>query len=348
MSDKRIEGKIDAYAFQQSVIARLGLRALKCPHLFTFMTELVTEVAKAINVEFCKVLELLPDGDTLLLRAGIGWRKGLVGKARVSAKEHSQVGYTLLTDKPVVAEDINKEMRFKGYSLLIDHGVVSSISVIIGTPNHPIGVLGAHTPQKRAFREDEADFLQAAANILAAAIERKRAEECMKHMAYHDALTSLPNRYLFQDRLGMAILHAKRNNQMAALMALDLDDFKTVNDSLGHHMGDLLLKEAAARMKLCVRECDTVARLGGDEFMIILTSIRHRKDANHVAEKLLGALYQSFFIHNNKIIITASIGISIYPADGNDMEDLIRKADNALYYSKKEGKNTYRFYRTGL
>src|SRR3972149_2715436 len=108
MSDKRFEGKIDAYAFQQSVIARLGLRALKCPHLFTFMTELVTEVAKAINVEFCKVLEILPDGDTLVLRAGIGWRKGLVGKAKVSAKEHSQVGYALLTDKPVVVEDINK------------------------------------------------------------------------------------------------------------------------------------------------------------------------------------------------------------------------------------------------
>ncbi len=191
-------------------------------------------------------------------------------------------------------------------------------------------------------KEQDIMLLRIVSEIIGNAIVRKRSEACIQHMAYHDALTNLPNRNLFRARLEMAILQAKRNKKMAAVMALDLDGFKAVNDSFGHHMGDLLLKEAAVRMKECVRECDTVARFGGDEFMVILTNINHREDANHVAKKLLGLLSQKFLINNDKIGITVSIGISLYPADGNDMEDLIKKADNALYCSKKEGKNTHR------
>lgn len=196
------------------------------------------------------------------------------------------------------------------------------------------------------WHEDDLALLRITAEILGNAIARKQSEATIKNMAYHDALTNLPNRMLFEDRLQMALRHAKRNEQMVGVLFLDLDGFKTINDSLGHHMGDSLLKTVAERLTKCMREGDTIARMGGDEFMVIIPGLAHAQDAAIVAQRTLDSLSQPFLLNGNEIHITVSIGISLYPLDTNDMDSLVMHADIAMYKSKESGKNTYRFYNT--
>lgn len=178
--------------------------------------------------------------------------------------------------------------------------------------------------------------------------ERKEAEQMIRHLAYHDSLTGLPNRMLFQDRFGQALLHSHRNHEMLAMLFLDLDRFKTINDTLGHAYGDRLLKGVAERLSLCLREGDTIARLGGDEFMILLTGIRAVEDAAKVAEKILTSLRPSFHFEDNDLHVTTSIGISLYPFDGKDAETLIKNADIALYRAKEHGRDHYQMYTPGM
>jgi diguanylate cyclase (GGDEF)-like protein/PAS domain S-box-containing protein len=174
-------------------------------------------------------------------------------------------------------------------------------------------------------------------------IERKSHEEKIKHYAYHDSLTGLPNRRLFTDRLTMALVNAKRNNTKLATMFIDLDQFKTVNDTLGHEIGDILLMEVANRLKMCVREGDTVARLGGDEFIILMQDI-DQTVVTQVAERIIEKISSKYNINSHQIFSSPSIGTSFYPNDGEDVESLIKNADMAMYYVKENGKNNHQFF----
>ena len=167
--------------------------------------------------------------------------------------------------------------------------------------------------------------------------ERKKAAEQMQHLAHFDNMTDLPNRALLTDRLQQALIKAKRNSAHIALMFIDLDKFKPVNDTLGHHVGDLLLKEVATRLQDCLRESDTVARVGGDEFVVLLPRIEVEQDATVVAEKILQALNQPFVLEGHVIHISASIGVASYPEHGADHEQLMNSADRAMYRAKKAG-----------
>ncbi|MBF0558928.1 MAG: diguanylate cyclase [Nitrospirae bacterium] len=189
--------------------------------------------------------------------------------------------------------------------------------------------------------KNEAGVLTNYVGILTDITHRKLNEEHLKSLAHYDVLTGLPNRSLFYDRLTHAILDAHRRNQKLAVMFIDLDDFKPVNDTLGHDIGDRLLRKAAQRLKKCVRESDTVARLGGDEFTVIISDVKDVRDAENVAEKVISALNQTFVIKEKDCFIGASIGISIYPDDGQDAETIIKNADTAMYYAKHHGKNNY-------
>jgi diguanylate cyclase (GGDEF)-like protein/PAS domain S-box-containing protein len=176
--------------------------------------------------------------------------------------------------------------------------------------------------------------------------ERKASEERVQHLAHHDQLTDLPNRALLSDRLAQALAQVRRDRATLALMFLDLDQFKPVNDTLGHDVGDLLLQEVALRLKSCVpRETDTVARLGGDEFVILLAQLERAMDAVLVANKVLAALRRPFLIGPHAIAISVSIGITVYPQHGEDVGQLLKNADTAMYYAKKAGRNCYRFFR---
>jgi diguanylate cyclase (GGDEF)-like protein/PAS domain S-box-containing protein len=175
--------------------------------------------------------------------------------------------------------------------------------------------------------------------------ERKRAEERITHLAQHDALTDLPNRPLFSDRLEQAVALAQRDGTSMALMFLDLDGFKPVNDTFGHTVGDLLLQEAAHRMRECVRASDTVGRTGGDEFVVLLHRIEDETDALTVAEKIRQALCRPFELAGQRLEISCSIGIAIYPEHGTDEKELSQAADSAMYCAKQEGRNRVRLFR---
>lgn len=175
--------------------------------------------------------------------------------------------------------------------------------------------------------------------------ERKIFEQRLEQMAFFDNLTGIPNRALFFDRLGHSISLAKRNRQTLALLFLDLDRFKFVNDNFGHNTGDLLLKELSARLKNSLRQSDTAARMGGDEFTIILSPIANQHDARRFAGKILKILAESFHISGRDFLIGASIGISLYPDDGDDPEILLKKADRAMYRAKEQRNNAFCFYK---
>jgi diguanylate cyclase (GGDEF)-like protein/PAS domain S-box-containing protein len=173
---------------------------------------------------------------------------------------------------------------------------------------------------------------------------RKRAEEQLQYMATHDLLTNLPNRFLFNDRLNQAVAKAKRSGHRFAVLFLDLDGFKEVNDRFGHQKGDGILQQVAQRLKGCLRSSDTLARLGGDEFSLILEDIQDTHSTAAVPQKLLAALVEPFYLDENKITITASIGVSLYPDDGDSTELLLKKADAAMYQAKELGGDTFVYF----
>jgi diguanylate cyclase (GGDEF)-like protein len=174
--------------------------------------------------------------------------------------------------------------------------------------------------------------------------ERQRADQLIAYQAYHDILTELPNRVLFKDRLGLALLQAKRNETALAVMCIDLDRFKLVNDTLGHGVGDELLQQVAMRLKLCLRRCDTLSRLGGDEFSIVLPELQDHQEAVSIAQKFIESLRLPFQLAGQLVHISASVGLALFPKDGESIDELIRKSDAAMYHVKADGKNGYAFF----
>ncbi len=174
--------------------------------------------------------------------------------------------------------------------------------------------------------------------------ERKEAEEFINFQAYHDLLTRLPNRALFKDRLNISIAQAKRNKSHVAVMFLDLDRFKVVNDTLGHAMGDRLLQSVALRLEGCVRKCDTLSRFGGDEFTLLLPSISSPEDARTIAKKVISTLKAPFDLGEHEVFVGVSIGIAVYPNDGKTVDQLIQNADVAMYHVKGRGKDGYQYF----
>jgi diguanylate cyclase (GGDEF)-like protein/PAS domain S-box-containing protein len=174
--------------------------------------------------------------------------------------------------------------------------------------------------------------------------EKKEAEQLIWYQANFDSLTGLPNRRMFQNKLDEEIRKSKRTGRAIALMFIDLDNFKHVNDSLGHDMGDLLLQQVADRLRECVRETDTIARLGGDEFTIILTNVDEASHIAAITQKLLANISRPIKLGTQQINASASIGITLYPWDASNAEGLLKNADQAMYHSKKDGRNCFHFF----
>ena len=221
-------------------------------------------------------------------------------------------------------------------------GIRALVSVPIKRGGQLSGVLGfnARTP----FREwnlEDTSFLEVIAGIMADALLKAEAEKQIRFVAYHDPLTGLPNRLLFNDRLKKAIPLADRTAKMLAVVFIDLDSFKAVNDTMGHELGDQLLREVAKTLTGRLRGCDTVCRFGGDEFILLLNQIGGTKDLLNILDKLSAALRQPVLLQGQENFITASMGAALYPQDGRDAEDLIKSADTAMYHAKEKGKNQY-------
>jgi len=194
-----------------------------------------------------------------------------------------------------------------------------------------------------AIRDDRGKATHYAATLFDITLFKQN-EQRLEHMAHYDILTNLPNRNLMYDRLNQAIRLAKRYRNTVAVMLLDIDRFKEVNDTLGHHIGDQLLVQAAARLIGCVRETDTVARMGGDEFLAILPEIGSASNAVHVAQKFLEALSTPFELEEHEVFVSGSVGMTMYPSDSQDVHMLVKNADTAMYHAKAQGKNNFKFF----
>src|SRR5476649_1723095 len=219
------------------------------------------------------------------------------------------------------------------------------VLVITAQPAHRLRALASGA---KDFISKPLDLMEAKTrihNMLEVRLLYKQLEHsnrALESLALHDALTGLPNRRLLMDRLSLAIAHARRNKCAMAVMYLDLDGFKQINDTLGHGAGDTLLGMVAARLVAAVRQEDTVARLGGDEFVIALWELSHADDAAKLASKVIQAVSQPFSIQGRGMSVTVSVGVGIYPAHGEEVETLMKSADLALYEAKRTGKNDYR------
>ena len=219
------------------------------------------------------------------------------------------------------------------------------VLVITAQPDHKLRALAAGAKDFISKPFDLVEVKTRIHNMLEVRLLYKQLEHysrALESLALHDALTGLPNRRLLMDRLSLAIAHAHRNKSTMAVMYLDLDEFKQINDTLGHDAGDTLLSMVAARLVAAVRQEDTVARLGGDEFVIALWEFSHDDDVAKLASKVLQAVSQPYDIQGRSVSMTASVGVGIYPMHGEDVETLMKSADLALYEAKRTGKNDYR------
>jgi diguanylate cyclase (GGDEF)-like protein len=194
------------------------------------------------------------------------------------------------------------------------------------------------------FAAEELNFLDAVAAVLSAGLKRLASEERLAYLAQFDSLTGLPNRGLLADRFAQMIEQARRRGLILSVLFVDLDDFKSVNDTLGHAAGDELLKEVARRVSEKVRQGDTVARISGDEFAVVLADLARQEDAALVAQKIVESLAAPFHLAGHEVLVTASVGIASYPTDGHDAESLLGAADAAMYRAKQSGRNTYQFF----
>lgn len=267
------------------------------------------------------------------------------GKRIYSSPSYTtNLGYSreeLASDSPfdIVHADDRSKMK-QAFTEAINTGIGSTIEYRVKDKNGTFRVLESRCSIIKNPEGEVENLVLVARDIT----ERKQNEEMLIHKTYHDDLTNLPNRILFKDRLNQALIVAKRDKHKLSVLFIDLDRFKSVNDTLGHTIGDILLQKVANVLSSCLRETDTIARQGGDEFIILLPKIDDINDAIFAANRIIELFHEPFLISEQEIFITASIGISIYPTDGKDDETLIRRADMAMYRAKEAGRAGYQMY----
>jgi diguanylate cyclase (GGDEF)-like protein len=221
----------------------------------------------------------------------------------------------------------------------------SSLSVpILSASGATLGAFAVACSVRRKPSAEELGLIARSSQLAAIAIEQRQLTDKLAYQAQHDALTGLPNRALFVDRLNRALAQARRQGWLAAVLFVDLDRFKQINDTLGHSVGDALLQQVARRLEGCIRRTDTLARMGGDEFTVLLTELHDAQYVLTVAQKLLDTLQAPFQIDTFELFVTASIGVGVYPRDGKDAATLQRNADSAMYCAKNNGKNNFQVF----
>ena len=267
-----------------------------------------------------------------------------------------QEGVTYHVAREGVKRVVNDTMKDPLFNDRPWEGSIISLPLKIG--QKVLGVMNIALKQAREFSEGEIRVLEFLGDQAAIAIQnarlyeqaqqeiadRKKAEKAIQHLANHDALTGLPNRRLFNERINLEIARSQRNKLLFSVMLFDLDQLKAVNDSYGHNIGDMLLQAVAQRLLGLLRKSDTIARMGGDEFLLILPEMNQIEDAILTADRILSALSTPFHLETYQINITTSIGVAFFPDDGVDTDDLIKKADLAMYNAKEKGGNTYHLY----
>jgi len=332
---KEFERAIVENARRQTLIADFGRKALGANDLDELFKDAAHAAAHGLGTPCAALFELGP-ARQLTLRAGAG---------RLAEVQGLQLGCPA---NPLDARSGDTGLRDWFAPLAGLHGLGSSLDTGIVCADRLFGVFGVYADGARHFDEGDSQFLNTIARVLATAVERHDARDRLTWLAQYDALTRLPNRHRLAACLEDAIAQACSSGQRAAVMFIDLDRFKSVNDMLGHGAGDQLLTQAARRLEACARRGDVVARLGGDEFALVLTELSSddtmRRDAAAVAERVVEAMAQPFYLEGQQLFVSASVGIASYPEDGADADALLKSADTAMYGAKNNGRNNYQFY----
>lgn len=331
-------------AVQYALLAHFGQFALENPPLQELAAMAIQTVQKGLGVELSRLLQAEPDTNLLTYSAGCGWDNDWTQDRPFDAVTETEDRFILGMRESVVIEDFLTERRFRPSPVLEFHSVRSAVEVLVCGARGTYGIIGAYSQEPQEFSADSANFMQNVSNTLAAFIERKATEDRLSYMAQFDSLTGLPNRNLYLDRLGHTLIESARDRLPVAVLFVDIDRFKSVNDTYGHAAGDALLVKIAERLQSAVRLGDSIGRLSGDEFAVALAHLRHEHDAGAVAQKIVNELAAPFSINDHSVYVSASVGISLYPSDGTDPGDLLKNADVAMYRAKQSGRNAYQFY----
>jgi diguanylate cyclase (GGDEF)-like protein len=331
-------------ARREAAMARLGRLALRASDRGLLLDEAVRLLTETLRVEHCAILELSDEGTRMQVVAGVGYGEVAADAAHARAvpeDEQRLASYVLAGDEPVIVWEWASERRFN-VPTLREHGIRSSAAAAIRGRSGAFGLVAVHSTAVGEFSGEEGQWLQSIADLLASALDREHSEAVMRHQSLHDALTGLPNRALLFDRIEHACTRAQRLRTAVAVLLLDIDQFKTINDSLGHHAGDELLVEVGSRLQEVVRTSDTVARLGGDEF-VVLCDVEDEREAFEIADRVASAWEQPIHVGSGDVFISASVGIAV-AVEPQAPTKMLREADAAMYRAKSRGRGRFEMF----
>ncbi len=329
---------------QKAAIADLGRRALECSDAIVLMSDAVLMVRATLGTATCVTTRRLASGEIRIVAA-----EGKRFNNTIPPAHPSQTAYTLRVGEPVVSNDLAGETRFSPPAMVLQGGLQRSVSVPVPERAGARHVILSHADASaRPMTVDDARFLEAVAHVIAGALDRAATEEELRRRALEDPLTGLANRALVSSQLEAELRHARRLGNRVCVLVLDLDRFKVVNDTLGHTVGDTLLRQVAARLTACVREEDFVARPGGDEFTVVCTRTATDHAIAEVAQRLVESVVEPFEVDGREVFLTASVGLAVSEQGRETPEELLRDADAAMYRAKELGGGRFEAFDAAL
>ena len=338
-SQKKAEWRLEGY---RQVLAMIATGA-SLQDIFNAVVEVVEQQSASL----CSIM-LVDDNNHLRYGAGKSLPEEYITAIDgvPIGPEVGSCGTAAFRKDLVIVTDISTDPLWHGsQDIAIRSGLRSCWSFpIMSSSGELFGTFGMYGQKPTEPLPDDILILETYGKLISIAIERNNKEREIQYLAYSDALTGLPNRRLFLDRISVALHHAHQHNRMAAVMFLDMDRFKTINDSFGHGYGDEVLKIVAGRIQSCIREEDTLARFGGDEFTVLLPEIEDAEEAKDIAKEILASMREPFVVDGYEFRMTTSIGIAFYPGSGSDANALMKNADAAMYASKVQGKNNFKIH----
>jgi diguanylate cyclase (GGDEF)-like protein len=329
-------------ARREAAVGRLGRMALTASDRQALLDDAVAILTETLDVEHCAILEVVDGGDRVRLAAGAGASLDIPDPEDMPTERRLLAGWVLSEAEPVVVWEWASERRFDA-SDLRERGIRSTVGAAVRGRAGAFGVVTVHSGAVGAFSAEDARWLQSVADLLASALDREDSETRMRHQSLHDALTGLPNRALFYDRIEHSFARAEREGAYVAVLLLDVDQFKTINDSLGHEAGDDLLIALSSRLQHVIRGSDTVARLGGDEF-VVLCEVESEAEVVTIAERIADAWERPIPVGaGGEVFVSASVGITL-AARPQTAETMLREADAAMYRAKEGGRGRYELF----